>query len=89
LALDDCEPRPPQVPEALRQAPLSQMPFVLLVPQFEPAATHLLLTQQPSPAHSFPGQHGSPGPPQIWHVDPEQPSPPPVQKFELEPLEGP
>ena len=78
------------MPVALRQAPLSQMPVVLLVPQFEPAATHLLLTQQPSPAHSFPGQHGSPGPPQVWHVDPEldpeHPSPPPVQKFEVEPL---
>jgi hypothetical protein len=77
------------VPEALRQVPLSQMPLVLLVLQFEPTATHLLLTQQPSPAHAFPAQHGSPGPPQDWHVPPEQPSPPPVQKFELEPLDGP
>jgi hypothetical protein len=85
----DCEPRPPQLPEALRQLPLSQMPLVLLVPQFEPAATHLLLTQQPSPAHAFPAQHGSPGPPHVAHLLPEQPSPPLVQKFELEPLDGP
>jgi len=77
------------VPAALRQLPLSQMPLVLLVPQFEPAATHLLLTQQPSPAHAFPAQHGSPGLPQVAHRLPEQPSPPLVQKFELEPLDGP
>ena len=77
------------MPEALRQAPLSQMPLVLLVPQFEPAATHLLLTQQPSPAHAFPAQHGSPGPPQVAHRELEQPSPLPVQKFEVEPLDGP
>ncbi len=85
----DCEPSPPQVPDALRQLPLSQMPLVLLVPQFEPAATHLLLTQHPSPPHTFPAQHGSPGPPQVWHRELEHPSPPPVQKFELEPLDGP
>jgi hypothetical protein len=82
----DCEPSPPQVPVALRQLPLSQMPLVLLVPQFEPAATHLLLTQHPSPPHTFPAQHGSPGPPQVWHRELEHPSPPPVQKFELDPL---
>jgi hypothetical protein len=85
----DCEPRPPHVPAALRQLPLSQIPLVLPVPQFEPAATHRLLTQHPSPAHALPAQHGSPGPPQVWHRPLEHPSPPPVQKFEVDPLDGP
>ena len=77
------------MPAALRQAPLSQMPLVLLVPQFVPAATHLLLTQQPRPAHTLPAQQGSPGPPQFWHLELEHPSPLPVQKFDVEPLDGP
>jgi hypothetical protein len=77
------------MPVALRQLPLSQTPPALLVPQFEPAAMHLPLTQQPSPAHVFPAQQASPEPPHVWHFPPEQPSPPPVQKFELDPLDGP
>jgi hypothetical protein len=85
----DCEPRPPHVPEALRQLPLSHTPLVLLVPQLVPAATHLPLTQQPSPAHVLSAQHASPGPPHVWHFPPEHPRPEPVQKFELEPLDGP
>jgi hypothetical protein len=77
------------VPAALLQLPLSHTPLVLLVPQFVPAATHLPLTQQPSPAQALSAQQASPGPPQVWHLPPEQPSPAPVQKFEFEPLDGP
>jgi len=47
-------PRPPHVPEALLQAPLSQTPTLDDDPQFDPAATHFPLTQQPSPAHTLP-----------------------------------
>jgi len=47
-------PRPPQDPEALRHEPLSHTPPLDEVPQFEPAATHLPLTQQPSPAQTLP-----------------------------------
>jgi hypothetical protein len=48
-------PSPPHVPEALRHEPLSQTPELDDdVPQFEPAATHLPLTQQPSPAQTLP-----------------------------------
>jgi hypothetical protein len=82
-----CDPRPPQVAAALRQTPLSHTPFVLDdVEQFEPAATHVPLTQQPRPAQVLPSQHGSPGAPHVLHVPPAQPRSPPVQKLAAERL---
>jgi hypothetical protein len=76
------EPSPPQSPAALRQTPLSHTPFVEPdVEQFEPAATHEPLTQQPRPSQVLPSQHGSPGAPHDLHVLPEHARPPPVQKL--------
>lgn len=80
------DPSPPQSAAALRQTPLSQTPPELLELQFEPAATHLPLTQQPRPAQEFPSQQGSPGPPQVAQVLPEQPRPDPVQKLDADRL---
>jgi len=75
------------VPAALRHMPLSQTPGVELdVEQFEPASTHLPLTQQPSPAQVLPSQQGSPGAPQVLHVPPEHPRSAPVQKLAAERL---
>jgi hypothetical protein len=59
------------------------------VEQFEPAATQLPLTQQPSPSQVFPSQQGSPGAPHDLHVLPEQARPPPVQKLADERLLAP
>lgn len=84
-----CEPRPPHVAAALRHAPLSQTPPDADPVQFEPAATHLLLTQQPRPAHVLPSQHGSPGPPHVAQLLPLQASPEPVQKLAAERLLAP
>ena len=75
------------MPVALRQTPLSQTPRELPdVEQFEPAATQLPLTQQPSPAQVLPSQQGSPGAPQVLHVLPEQARFAPVQKLAAERL---
>jgi hypothetical protein len=56
------------------------------VEQFEPAATHEPLTQQPSPSQVLPSQHGSPGAPHDLQVLPEHERPPPVQKLAAERL---
>ena len=77
-----CDPRAPHVAAALRHAPLSHTPYELEVLQFEPASTHFPLTQHPGPAQVLPSQHGSPAPPQLAHVPPEQERPAPVQKLD-------
>jgi len=75
------------VPAALRQTPLSQTPRELdEVEQFEPAAMHVPLTQQPRPAQVLPSQQGSPCAPQVLQVPPEHPRSPPVQKLAAERL---
>jgi hypothetical protein len=81
-----CEPRPPHVAAALRHTPLSQTPPDADPVQLEPAATHLLLTQQPRPAHVLPSQQGWPGPPQVAQLLPLHARPEPVQKLAAERL---
>jgi hypothetical protein len=48
----------------------------LIEGQLEPEATQLPCTQHELP-HWLPLQHGSPGPPQVWHVPLLQAMPPP------------